>query len=162
MHTKTFFSIAALATVIMLTGAACQYTKKTSTVNSADTNPTGVLNVRTENINTDFNTTLNENTNATTTNTTNENANESASVSPITIENFSFVPTSLTVKKDTTVTWTNNDSTSHTVTSTAGSELSSGTLGVGQTYSHTFTIAGTYQYHCSFHPSMTGTIVVTE
>ena len=39
-------------------------------------------------------------------------------------------------------------------------ELNSGTLGNGATYVHTFTTAGTYPYHCTFHSGMTGTIIV--
>ena len=77
--------------------------------------------------------------------------------SDVTIQNFSFNPSSLTVKAGTTVTWTNKDSATHTVT---GSGWESGELPTGTTYSHKFDTAGTYAYHCSIHPSMTGTIIV--
>ena len=61
------------------------------------------------------------------------------------------------VKKGDTVVWTNKDSAPHTVT---GGSLNSGTLSGGQTYSFTFNAAGTVSYACSFHPSMTGKVVV--
>jgi plastocyanin len=63
-----------------------------------------------------------------------------------------------------TVTWTNNDSIHHTVTSTStpsGGSFNSGNMnGGGATYTHTFTVPGTYQYDCEYHSWMTGTIVV--
>lgn len=80
----------------------------------------------------------------------------------VTIENFQFSPTPLTIKKGDTVTWTNRDSVSHTVTSDIGGELSSGTLNTDNSYIHTFNTAGTFNYHCNFHPSMHGTVIITE
>ncbi len=80
-------------------------------------------------------------------------------LSGVSISNFSFQPQSLQVKVGSTVTWTNNDSTAHTVTSDTG-VFDSGTLAVGSTFAFTFTQPGTYTYHCNIHPSMTGTIVV--
>jgi plastocyanin len=53
----------------------------------------------------------------------------------------------------------NNDSTAHTVTSNTG-VFNSGTLGPGQSFSFTFQNAGTFQYHCSFHAGMVGSVVV--
>ena len=78
----------------------------------------------------------------------------------VTIANFSFSPASLTVSAGTTVTWTNNDSTAHTVTLDDGS-AASGDIAGGATFQHTFTTAGTFTYHCRIHPTMTATIVVT-
>ena len=77
----------------------------------------------------------------------------------ITIANFAFAPASLTVKVGTKVTWTNNDSATHTVTALQGA-FDSGSLPTGQSFSFTFTKAGTYNYHCAIHSSMTATIVV--
>lgn len=68
-----------------------------------------------------------------------------------------FVPSTSTVKTGTVVTWTNSDITSHTVT---GSGWGSETLAPGQTYSHTFYSKGSFDYHCSIHPVMQGTINV--
>lgn len=80
----------------------------------------------------------------------------------INISGFAFDPSSLTVKEGTTVTWTNNDPTVHTVTSDTG-VFDSGDMAQGTTYSYTFTTAGTYVYHCTpHHARMSGTIVVTK
>ena len=101
------------------------------------------------------------------TNTATSNNNATASAgNAVTIKNFTFEPSTLTVKAGTTVTWTNQDSTSHQVASnphpahTDLPGLDSGTLSQGQTYSFTFTTKGTFGYHCHLHPSMQGTIVV--
>lgn len=75
------------------------------------------------------------------------------------IASFAFSPSSLTVKVGDTVTWTNNDSASHTVVADDGS-FKSADLGQGASYQFTFKTAGAYTYKCSIHPSMTGTIVV--
>jgi plastocyanin len=77
----------------------------------------------------------------------------------IDIKGFAFAPATIMVMRGTTVTWTNLDSASHTV-SADGYEFDSGTLKKGDTFSQTFNDAGTFAYHCNFHPSMTGTIVV--
>jgi plastocyanin len=81
----------------------------------------------------------------------------------VTIQNFAFSPSSITVKKGTTVTWTNKDSAGHTVTETdSKSGPTSGTLMNGQSYHFTFSTVGTFHYKCNIHPSMTGTVTVTE
>ncbi|MBI2078639.1 MAG: cupredoxin domain-containing protein [Euryarchaeota archaeon] len=65
---------------------------------------------------------------------------------------LSFSPASVTVKVGTKVTWTNKDSTIHTVTSDdADGPLNSGNLAAGGKYSYTFTTAGTFKYHCTPH-----------
>lgn len=69
---------------------------------------------------------------------------------------------SFTVPAGTKVTWTNEDSVAHTVTSDATPPLfDSGPLAPGATYSFTFTTPGTYPYHCNYHSSMHGTVVVS-
>jgi plastocyanin len=78
----------------------------------------------------------------------------------ITIQNFSYQPSSLTVTQGTTVNWTNFDSATHTVTSDSGNDLNSQDLNKGDIYSHTFSQTGTFYYHCKYHPNMKGTIVV--
>jgi plastocyanin len=92
-------------------------------------------------------------TNNNTPTTTNLGANT------IAIQNFAFNPATLTVKAGTTVTWTNLDSTNHPVASDTG-VFNSGTLNNGQSYSFTFNQTGSYPYHCTVHPSMTGTVIV--
>ncbi|MEK6840504.1 MAG: cupredoxin family copper-binding protein [Nanoarchaeota archaeon] len=76
------------------------------------------------------------------------------------IKGFAFSPSTLTIKKGDTVTWTNMDSTQHTVTSDSGNELDSSFLSVSQSYSHTFAQVGTFSYHCKPHPGMKAKIVV--
>lgn len=76
------------------------------------------------------------------------------------IIDFGFTPASLTVKAGTTVTWANTGSATHTVTSDNGS-FDSGNLAPSATFSHAFTTAGTFAYHCAIHHSMVGTITVT-
>lgn len=73
----------------------------------------------------------------------------------VSIMNFTFSPTTLTVKTGTKVTWTNKD----TVTDDKGA-FNSGLLTPGNSFSFTFTQAGTYSYHCNIHHSMMATIVV--
>ncbi len=75
------------------------------------------------------------------------------------IKVFAFLPATITVAIGTTITWTNNDSTLHTVTSLTDA-FDSGTLANGGTFSFTFTTAGTYQYRCSIHTEMQGTVIV--
>lgn len=97
----------------------------------------------------------------------------------VTIQDFSFSPSSLTIKAGTAVTWTNAGPSAHTTTSD-GATWDSGTLNgpsgggaygggaAGGTYQFTFTTPGSYPYHCKLHPpsigayaAFTGTITVT-
>ena len=75
------------------------------------------------------------------------------------IQNMAFTPTTITVAINTTVKWTNYDAVAHTVTSDAGA-FDSGTIISNGTYSHKFTAAGTYPYHCTVHPMMTAKVIV--
>jgi plastocyanin len=79
----------------------------------------------------------------------------------VTIADFAFSPASLTINVGDTVTWTNNDSATHTATATDGS-FDTGELAQGASGSITFDTAGTFNYICSIHPQMTGTIIVQE
>ena len=74
------------------------------------------------------------------------------------IANFAFSPDTITVTTGTEITWINEDSTVHTVT---GADFESGEIKPGQSFNHTFSSPGTYDYHCSIHSSMTGQVVVT-
>lgn len=84
--------------------------------------------------------------------------------STVTVGNNFFQPASITVPPGTTVTWqwTNTGAVPHNVTSTGSPSFpSSATLtGTGQTYQHRFETSGTYQYQCTIHPEMQGTVVV--
>ncbi len=86
--------------------------------------------------------------------------NNSGTGNSVEIKDFAFNPGTLTVPLGTTVTWTNNDTAPHTVTFDNGPFANSTTLALGQTYSVTFDQAGTFNYHCSIHPSMVAKIIV--
>ena len=75
------------------------------------------------------------------------------------IDNFTFGPQRVTVKAGTTVTFVNEDDIPHTVVSTSLA-FRSKALDTDDKYAFTFTTAGVYDYFCSLHPHMTGTIVV--
>jgi len=79
----------------------------------------------------------------------------------VAITDFKFNPATLTVPVGATVTWTNNDEEPHTIAAKDGSFHSPG-MDTHGTYSFTFTTAGSYDYICSIHPFMTGTVVVTK
>ena len=82
-----------------------------------------------------------------------------------TSQGLNYVPASVTVAKGGSVVWKNNDPVPHTVTSTSvpsgASSFDSGNMNSTATYTVTFIVSGTYQYKCSYHPWMTGTVVVT-
>jgi plastocyanin len=78
----------------------------------------------------------------------------------IAIDNFAFTPTPRTVTVGTEVTWINRDDVPHVVVDTHGA-FSSKVLDTNQKYTHRFAAAGTYDYFCSIHPTMTGKVVVT-
>ncbi len=91
----------------------------------------------------------------------NQTSTVAESVSPktynVTVENFSFNPAELNIKKGDTVIWTNQDSAPHKI---SGSSFQSGTLNKGGSFSYTFTTAGTFDYICSVHAYMSGKIIV--
>jgi amicyanin len=78
----------------------------------------------------------------------------------VTIDNFSFGPSTMTVPVGGTVTWTNQDDVPHNVVSTDGKTLKSPVLDTDQKFSYTFTAAGAYPYYCAIHPKMTGKVIV--
>ncbi len=77
-------------------------------------------------------------------------------------EIVNFTHQDLAVSVGTTITWVNRDSASHTSTSRIGSagRWNSRGLRTGETFTFTLNEPGTYQYLCSIHPSMTGTVTV--
>ena len=79
----------------------------------------------------------------------------------VSITNFAFTPANLTVKVGETVTWTNKDEEPHTVVAGDNSFHSPG-LDANATYSFTFTSPGSFDYICSIHPFMHGTVAVTR
>jgi Icc protein len=85
-----------------------------------------------------------------------------AEAQTVSISNFTFAPTAMTVRAGQQVTWLNDDDAPHTVVGTdPGSPLKSPALDTGDKYSVTLTRPGTYRYFCSLHPHMTGSINVT-
>lgn len=78
----------------------------------------------------------------------------------VAIENYDFGP-ALAIDQGDTVTWTNLDSAPHDVAVTSGPvTFRSPTLDQGESWSHTFTTAGSYSYVCSIHPDMKGSVTV--
>jgi plastocyanin len=75
----------------------------------------------------------------------------------IAIKGFAFSPKELSINKGDTVTWTNEDSAVHNV---VGGILKSKDLAKGESFSYTFADVGTYDYICTYHPSMKGKIIV--
>ena len=78
----------------------------------------------------------------------------------VSIVDFAFNPAGTSVAAGSKVTWTNNDTTAHTVTFDDGS-ADSGNLAPGSTFDHTFATAGTFAYHCTIHSQMHGTVTVS-
>lgn len=77
----------------------------------------------------------------------------------VSITNFAFTPSTVTIKVGDTVMWTNNDTVPHTISEDNGA-WDSGNIDKDATFKHTFTTAGAYTYHCKIHPYMQGKIIV--
>ena len=77
----------------------------------------------------------------------------------ITIDNFTFSPKELTVAVGTTVKWVNHDDIPHLVVEKK-TTFRSKALDTDDSYSYTFTSAGTYDYFCGLHPHMVGQVIV--
>ena len=77
----------------------------------------------------------------------------------ITIDNFTFTPKELTVAVGTTVKWVNHDDIPHTVVEKK-TTFRSKALDTDDSYSFTFSSAGTFDYFCGLHPHMVGQIIV--
>jgi len=75
------------------------------------------------------------------------------------IDNLTFSPETLTVTPGTTVTWLNQESVTHTVSSLSGA-FESGSMSPGDSFSFTFNDKGIFEYRCSLHPTMRGTVTV--
>jgi plastocyanin len=73
----------------------------------------------------------------------------------------SYNPNPIEINVGDTVTWINDDSSAHTVTSSNDSTFDSDIMRRGETFSFTFDNVGEYPYFCTLHPSMVGTVIVT-
>ena len=87
---------------------------------------------------------------------------EAAKEGGVSADIVNFTHQDLVVSVGTAVTWVNRDSASHTSTSRVGSpgRWNSRGLRMGESFTFTFNEPGTYQYFCSIHPRMTGTVTV--
>jgi plastocyanin len=77
------------------------------------------------------------------------------------IEDFAYSPDPVTIEEGGKVIWVNRDSAPHTATAEDGS-FDTGTLEEGKLKSESFKEPGTYEYVCSIHPDMHGTVEVVE
>ncbi|MDE2218042.1 MAG: cupredoxin domain-containing protein [Patescibacteria group bacterium] len=82
---------------------------------------------------------------------------KSSKIRYVSVINFSFNPKVLNISKGDSVIWRNQDSAPHQI---AGANLDGPVMSNGQSYTFVFNSAGTFDYHCAIHPSMTGTILV--
>jgi plastocyanin len=112
-------------------------------------------------------------TNATATGASGGNTTNSVSIvsGASTLTTDAYSPNPIQVSVGTTVTWTNNDSQPHTVTSGSNGQPDNKfnsspnftpLLNPGQTFSFTFTEEGEYPYFCTLHPNMVGTVSVSQ
>jgi plastocyanin len=111
-------------------------------------------------------------TNATATGASGANTGTSVSIvsGSSSLTDTAYQPNPIQVSVGNTVTWTNNDSQPHTVTSGSNGQPDNKfnsspnfnpLLNPGQTFSFTFTQAGDYPYFCMLHPNMVGTVSVS-
>jgi plastocyanin len=75
----------------------------------------------------------------------------------VSMRNTQFYPRTLNIRKGDVVEWKNDDLVPHTATSAS---FDSGSMNPGTAWRHTFTKAGQFAYVCTFHPTMTGVVVV--
>jgi plastocyanin len=92
----------------------------------------------------------------------NDASSSSSKQNRIEIKDFAFNPQTITVKSGETVTWINRDEEPHTIVSVGKQFKKSTALDTDQEFTLTVGAPGTYDYFCSVHPKMTGTIVVTK
>lgn len=79
------------------------------------------------------------------------------------IANLKYNPARLSIKKGDKVIWTNSDDRDHTVKSNDdGKTFDSGKIAAGETFKHTFSDTGKFEFGCAYHPRMKGVIVVSD
>jgi plastocyanin len=78
-----------------------------------------------------------------------------------TIANFAFSPATITAKVGDVISWTNNDSAPHTATVKSDATCTTENLASGASGGIVFNTAGSYDYFCKIHPSMTGKVEVS-
>lgn len=77
----------------------------------------------------------------------------------VSIKRSGFVPASVTIDQNESVTWTNNDTINHQIVANSGA-YASPILGPGKSWTRKFGNGGTFRYHDSLHPTLKGTVVV--
>jgi plastocyanin len=77
-------------------------------------------------------------------------------------QEWNYTPNDLTAVVGTAITWTNTGAVAHTVTADDGASFDSGNLDPQATFSFTPDTPGTFPYHCTFHPWMTGSFTVSQ
>lgn len=82
------------------------------------------------------------------------------SANEVFIQSMTFSPSTITIAVNSTITWTNKDAITHTVTSDSNA-FDSGNVAPGSTFTYTFATTGTFAYHCKIHPTMVATVVVS-
>ena len=75
---------------------------------------------------------------------------------------FAFSPQDVEVLSGDTIKWSNTSSRAHTVTADDGSSFASPRLEPGDSFSHDFSADGSFPYHCTIHPEITGTVLVAD
>jgi plastocyanin len=83
----------------------------------------------------------------------------SATTTTVQIKRTGFVPATVTINQDDSITWTNADTIDHQVVANGGS-FASPILKAGKSWTRTFRSGGTFRYHDSLHPALKGTITV--
>lgn len=87
-------------------------------------------------------------------------ASASAKTWTVKIANMRFEPASLTVARDDTIVWVNEDVVAHTVTSSSAGRFDSQSIAPGGRWRYQAKAPGRYPYACTFHPTMQATLIV--
>ena|SRR5829696_3908377 len=78
----------------------------------------------------------------------------------VTLEGMVFKPAALTIRAGDTVVWVNKDIVEHTATASAANGFDSKMIGPGKSWKRAFTSKSSFDYVCTYHPTMKGTLVV--
>lgn len=89
-----------------------------------------------------------------------ESAGGGDAATAVTIQDFAFMPRDITVQAGAEITWTNEDSADHTATADDPEVFDTGTIAEDGEGTATLDAPGTFQYICTIHPSMKGSITV--
>ena len=157
MKTKSLFYTLSLIMVIGIFSCTKKNSYLSPVTTAATTNTTA--STTTTQTTTTQSTTTDPTTSTTTTTSTTSTTPATSGTVVVLMQNFQFVPAQITISAGTTVKWTNMDADSHDVSSNTGL-FKSATMGQGDTFSYTFTTAGSYGYRCIFHAVMTGVVNV--